>query len=101
MVENARRMFLLIAAVVIGSILLLVLPDKPIKLGLDLAGGVRLVYGLDFEQAYADGALERDADKNAVIEETIAIIRGRIDPEGVRNPTIRKLGTARDRKSVV
>ena len=32
MVENARRMFLLIAFMVIGSVLLLWLPERPIKL---------------------------------------------------------------------
>ncbi len=95
MVENARRMFLLIAAMVIGSVLLLVVPQKPIKLGLDLAGGVRLVYKLDFEQAYRDGALDPNTPKDTIINETIDIIRGRIDPEGVRNPTIRRLGTDR------
>jgi protein-export membrane protein SecD/preprotein translocase SecF subunit len=95
MLENARRTFLLIAALVIGSVLLLVLPDRPIRLGLDLAGGVRLVYRLDFEQAYRDGALDRAQPKDQVIEETISIIRSRIDPEGVRNPTIRKLGEDR------
>jgi protein-export membrane protein SecD/preprotein translocase SecF subunit len=95
MVENARRMLLLVAFVVIGSVLLLVLPERPIKLGLDLAGGVRLVYKLDFEQAYKDGSLSRDMKPETVIDETIAIIRGRVDPDGVRNPTIRKMGTDR------
>ena len=95
MVENARRLFLLTAALVVGSILLLVLPERPIRLGLDLAGGVRLVYRLDFEQAYKDGALDRAQPKNDVIEQTIAIIRSRIDPDGVRSPTIRKLGEDR------
>lgn len=93
MFENARRVFLLVAALVIGSVLLLVLPDRPIKLGLDLAGGVRLVYRLDFEQAYKDGALDPNTSKDAVIEETIGIMRGRIDPEGVLNPTLRRLGS--------
>jgi hypothetical protein len=95
MVENARRLFMLVAVMVIGSILLITVPSKPIKLGLDLAGGVRLVYGLDFEQAYKDGALDPGDNKDTIIDETIAIIRGRIDPEGVRNPTIRRLGQDR------
>src|SRR5688500_2094474 len=95
MVENARRLLLLIAFLVVGSILLLVVPEKPIRLGLDLAGGVRLVYGLDFEQAYKDGALDPSTPQDQIIEETISIIRGRIDPEGVRNPVIRRLGSNR------
>ncbi len=69
MVENARRMFLLIAAMVIGSVLLLVVPEKPIKLGLDLAGGVRLVYKLDFDQAYKDGALDPNTPKDTVLND--------------------------------
>ncbi len=95
MVENARRLLILIAALALGSLALLLLPERPIKLGLDLAGGVRLVYKLDFDQAYKDGALNPATPKDEVIAETIAIVRGRIDPDGVRNPTIRKLGSDR------
>jgi SecD/SecF fusion protein len=95
MVENLRNKLILIAVVVLGSAGLLLFLPHPIRLGLDLAGGVRLVYRLDFEQAYKDGALDRNEPANKVIEETISIIRTRVDPDGVRNATLRRIGTDR------
>ncbi|MBI5435478.1 MAG: protein translocase subunit SecD [Planctomycetes bacterium] len=95
MVENVRRKIALIATLVVASVLVLALPSRPIRLGLDLAGGVRMVYRLDFDGAIKSGQVSPDEDKNQLVEESIAIIRTRVDPDGLREPIIRKLGTDR------
>jgi len=95
MIENLSRKIALIAAVLLGSAALLFFLPHPIRLGLDLAGGVRLVYKLDFEQAYRDGALDPSEPRDRVLDETIAILRKRVDPTGVREPTIRRIGQER------
>jgi SecD/SecF fusion protein len=95
MIENLGRRIALIIALLVIAVLVLVLPSKPIRLGLDLAGGVRLVYRLDFDQAKANGQITGNEDKNQLVEESIAIIRTRVDPDGLREPIIRKLGTDR------
>ena len=69
--------------------------ERALKLGLDLQGGTRLVYSFDFDQAYEDGLLDRGESKDMVIDQTIRIIRNRIDPKGVLEPIIRRGGENR------
>jgi hypothetical protein len=95
MYENVGRKIVLILALLGISLLLLFLPKRPIRLGLDLAGGERLVYGLDFEEAKAAGSVSGNQSQGQVLEDTIAIIRARVDPNGVREPVIRSIGTNR------
>ncbi|MCE9592780.1 MAG: protein translocase subunit SecD [Planctomycetes bacterium] len=95
MVDNVGRKIALILVLAAASVLVLVLPSKPFRLGLDLAGGVRLVYRLDFESAKANGQITGNEDKKQLVEESIAIIRTRVDPDGLREPIIRALGTDR------
>jgi SecD/SecF fusion protein len=95
MVENVGRKVVLIAALLVASALLLTIPDRPFPLGLDIAGGTRLVYRFDFEEARRTGAIgaaEQDAD---VLQETIEIIRKRIDATGVKEISLRRQGTDR------
>jgi SecD/SecF fusion protein len=95
MLQNAGRLIALTAVLLAVSLLLLVLPEPPLKMGLDLAGGTRLLYQLPLDQARKDGLispLESDAE---VMNEQIQIIRERIDPQGVLDPIIRSVG--RDR----
>ncbi len=95
MLENVGRKLILIAALVGASLLLLILPDQPIRMGLDIAGGTRLVYKLNFDEARRSGAIGADEDLTQVLEDTIAIIRDRVDPDGVREPIIRRAGEDR------
>jgi SecD/SecF fusion protein len=96
MVENVGRKLVLIAALVGTALLLLLLPTFPLQLGLDLAGGMRLVYKLDFELAEQQGLIpEGPGGREEVMQETIAIIRQRVDPQGVLEPVIRKLDEGR------
>ena len=95
MFENVGRKVFVVAALVLTSILLLVLKDEPFNLGLDLKGGTRLVYSVDFDQAIEDGTIGRNEDKNQILDQMIDIIRSRVDPKGVREPSIRRTGDER------
>jgi preprotein translocase subunit SecD len=57
--------------------------NRPIKLGLDLNGGVRLVY-----QADLSGVAEKE--QNAALDADIAVIRNRVDSLGATSPVISK-----------
>ena len=99
MVENLGRKLILIGILLATSIALIALPTFPLRLGLDLAGGVRLVYRLDIEGAIASGQISAQEDRDQLLEDTIAIIRNRVDPSGVLDPIIRRIG--KDRIEIV
>lgn len=65
-----------------------VLPKRPIKLGLDLKGGIYLIYEVD-ETGLSDKEL-RDA-----VNLTVEIIRKRVDELGVTEPEIQSEGRNR------
>ena len=54
MLEHVGRKVTSILVLVLASVLLLVIKDPPFQLGLDLQGGTRLVYSVDFEEGVAD-----------------------------------------------
>jgi SecD/SecF fusion protein len=97
MLENVGRKITLILVLIAVSLLLLLIPEKPFNLGLDLQGGRRMVYSFDFDDALASGQItELDAqDPTRLIAETISIIRKRVDPTGVLEATIRQEGDKR------
>ncbi len=95
MVDNIGRKLTLIFTLVGVSILLLVLPEEPFRMGLDLKGGTRLVYSFDFKQAYDDEVLAADEPQYEVLQQQIQIIRERVDPTGVLDPVIRAEGDDR------
>ena len=64
----------------------LVIVSKPTKLGLDLKGGVELVY-----QGQPTGQVTKVSGED--IERSIEIIRERIDELGVSEPEVSRLGT--------
>jgi SecD/SecF fusion protein len=84
---GSRRRHLFVLAFVLGLIAVsaLVILTKPTKLGLDLKGGVELVY-----QGSPTGQVETVS--GADIERSISIIRERIDELGVSEPEVARLG---------
>ena len=78
--------FFLAAAIVfpIGTQAGGLLFDRPIKLGLDLNGGVRLVYQADLSKVAA-------ADQKSAMDADVAVIRSRVDSLGATNPIINEL----------
>jgi preprotein translocase subunit SecD len=62
--------------------------NRPIKLGLDLKGGVHIVYKADLSNI-------PEADRAAAMDADITAINSRVDVFGVTNPIVQKQGTDR------
>ncbi|MCB9881936.1 MAG: protein translocase subunit SecD [Planctomycetes bacterium] len=99
MVQNVGRKVTLILLLLLGAIIGLAVPyikdGTPLKLGLDLRGGSRLVYTVDLERMQKE---QDSANPNAVqdrLDTSISIIQKRIDPQGVLNITLQRQGTNR------
>ena len=67
------------------------------RMGLDLEGGTRLVYSIDFDKAAEEGAISEAelGNRGQLMDDLITIWRERIDPSGVRGATIRSEGSNR------
>lgn len=91
MVENVGRKLLWIALLLLGSILLVVVPSEPFRLGLDLQGGTRLLYKIDFERALELGEITREEydNRQQLLQDTLDIIRERVDPAGTLEASFR------------
>jgi SecD/SecF fusion protein len=83
-----RRLNVFVLIFVLGLIVVsgLVVASKPTRLGLDLKGGVELIY-----QGTPTGQVEEVSGDD--IERSIEIIRERIDKLGVAEPEVSRLGT--------
>lgn len=64
-----------------------ILGSRGIKLGLDLQGGVHLVYQADLSQV--------SRDQEGAVDGAMAILNNRINPMGVTEPLIQRQGTDR------
>jgi SecD/SecF fusion protein len=84
-----RRLNVFVLIFVLGLIIVsgLVVATKPTRLGLDLKGGVELIY-----QGTPTSQVEEVSGDD--IERSIEIIRERIDQLGVAEPEVSRLGTA-------
>ncbi len=87
---------LLVIVIIFGLTLWFILPSKSeklgrqgLRLGLDLVGGVHLVYQADFPTNATLEQKTRDMDR------ALATIQSRIDKYGVTDPIIQQLGTDR------
>ncbi len=94
--NNGRKVFLTLA-LLIGAALLILVPDRPFRMGLDLEGGTRIVYSVDFQKALDEGKITQQqfSNKGLLMSETIALVRERIDPDGVLEPRIYPEGEER------
>ena len=89
-----RRNWYLVGIIIIFALALWVLfpiegerfGRQGIQFGLDLEGGVRLVYQADFSMS------EPDVDKDAVMDGVAKIIGNRVNPLGVTEPNIERRG---------
>jgi protein-export membrane protein SecD len=92
---RSNNITLLVILLIFGFTLWVILPNTSIfgrqdmQLGLDLKGGVHLVY----EVQLADNATSSDLDN--AISSTILKIQQRIDRFGVTEPVVQKVGTNR------
>ena len=82
---------LVLIALLVGACLWSVIPpDKKIRLGKDLQGGVSLVYAVKV----AD-----DARADEVLAQTIDVLKDRVNPQGILDIAMQPVG--RDRIEVV
>jgi SecD/SecF fusion protein len=84
--KRRRNLFVLVFVLALIVVSALVVANKPTKLGLDLKGGVELVY-----QGTPTGQVKEVSGED--IERSIEIIRERIDKLGVSEPEVARLGT--------
>jgi SecD/SecF fusion protein len=83
--KRRRNLFVLLFVLALIGVSAIVIAKKETKLGLDLKGGVELVY-----QATPTG--ESTEVSGADIERSIEIVRERIDKLGVSEPEVARLG---------
>jgi len=95
--ENLGKKITITVVLAVAAILCLVLPKKPFRLGLDLQGGTRLVCRFDFEEARKENKISPAEfnDRPTLLQEMCVILRGRIDPNGVFELSVRPEGTDR------
>ena len=92
MVHNLNRKLLGIAVISLLSIWAIFSFD--LHLGLDLRGGTRLVYSLDFDGAVERGEITESerTQSQTLLDETVTIFAKRIDPTGVKDIPIYSQG---------
>jgi preprotein translocase subunit SecD len=66
---------------------------RGIRLGLDLQGGTRLVYKADFTSLEEGGEALTESEKASAIDGAILVLENRINPMGVSETNIRRLGS--------
>jgi SecD/SecF fusion protein len=54
-----------------------------VHLGLDLSGGSRIVYGVDFEEAIELGTISADEDPQMLLQQTAQVFQRRLDGSGM------------------
>ncbi|MGI2335925.1 MAG: protein translocase subunit SecD [Dehalogenimonas sp.] len=86
MKKHLPKLITILALFVLSALILLpagkgILLGKPIELGLDLQGGIHLVYEADLTGV-------ADADKDATMEGIMGVINNRVNPLGVSEPNI-------------
>ncbi len=84
--KKRRNLFVLLFVLGLIVVSALVIANKPTKLGLDLKGGIELVY-----EGQPTGKVTSVSGED--IERSIEIIRQRIDQLGVSEPEVARLGT--------
>ncbi|MCH2135649.1 MAG: protein translocase subunit SecD [Phycisphaerales bacterium] len=84
--HNAFWRLVIIIAVVGGCLWAMIPPSETIRLGRDLSGGVSLVYSV---------RMPEDANRRDVLEQTIAVLNDRVNPQGVLDIAMTPLGTDR------
>lgn len=92
MLENVGRKVALIVILLLASCALMLVPDRPFRLGLDLQGGTRIVYRFDFAAARSKGEIGANEDTAEILAQTVGILRNRVDPTGVRDAIVRTEG---------
>jgi preprotein translocase subunit SecD len=89
MPKGNTLVFIIVLLLFVFAVCALIFPmfgREEMRLGLDLRGGLHLVYQADLSSVEA-------GQETSVIEGVIAVIQNRINPLGVTEPVIERLGT--------
>ncbi len=84
--QNLFWKIILIIALLVGCLFAITPPEKKIRLGRDLSGGVSLIYSV---------RMDDEVDRQAVLSQTIEVLKERVNPEGVFDIQMTPLGTDR------
>jgi len=84
--QNLVWKIILILALLIGCVFAMSPPEKKIRLGRDLSGGVSLIYSVRMDEG---------VDRSAVLSQTIEVLKERVNPDGVFDIQMTPLGTDR------
>lgn len=84
--QNLIWKIILIIALLIGCVFAMTPPEKKIRLGRDLSGGVSLIYSV---------RMDEDVDRKVVLSQTIEVLKERVNPDGVFDIQMTPLGTDR------
>jgi SecD/SecF fusion protein len=85
--QNLIWKIILIALILIGCAFAAIPPEKKIRLGRDLSGGVSLVYSVRMD--------DETVDRQALLSQTIEVLKERVNPDGVLDIQMTPLGTDR------
>jgi SecD/SecF fusion protein len=84
--QNLLWKIILIVLLLIGCVFAITPPDKKIRLGRDLSGGVSLIYSVRMDEG---------VDRQTVLSQTIEVLKERVNPDGVFDIQMTPLGTDR------
>ena len=85
--QNIVWKIIFIALLLVGCIFAITPPEQKIRLGRDLSGGVSLVYSVRMDESVGD--------RQAVLSQTIEVLKDRVNPTGVLDIQMTPLGTDR------
>jgi SecD/SecF fusion protein len=90
MLENARRQLFLVLLSIVAGIVCVIL--FPLPLGHDLKGGTQIRYEVPPDVIAKLREKEMNISVDKIMDDTIGVIRERIDPTGATDPTITRSG---------
>ncbi|MCH2133247.1 MAG: protein translocase subunit SecD [Phycisphaerales bacterium] len=84
--QNLISKIVLIVIIIGGCVWAFIPPDQKIRLGRDLSGGVSLVYSV---------RMPEEGNRRQVLDQTIDVLKERVNPQGVLDIAMTPLGTDR------
>jgi len=91
MLENARRQVILVLLILAAA--LAVLGVLPPQLGPDLRGGIQMIYEVREDVLQKQVAADPQTNRDALMDQTVAVIAERLDPTGVIDALVSRRGT--------
>ncbi len=91
MLENARRQVILVLLILAAAVA--VLAVLPPQLGPDLRGGIQMIYEVREDVLQKQVAADPQTNRDAIMDQTVAVIAERLDPTGVIDALVSRRGT--------